>query len=163
MVNTYQGKLDGQERTFAIIVSRFNELITGKLLGGAIDVLTRHSVADESIDVIWVPGAFEIPLIAGRVAAMRRHDGIVCIGALIRGATSHFDYISAQTSRGIAKVAEDSGIPTTFGVLTCDTQEQALERAGSKAGNKGAEAALACLEAANLIMALDAGFGAPTP
>ena len=157
MVRTIQGSMDGSGKRFAIVVSRFNELITGKLLAGAIDALTRHGVSPEAIEVAWVPGAFEIPLVARRLAETQRHDGVICLGALIRGATPHFEYISAQVSRGVAKIAEDSGLPTSFGVLTCDTQDQALERAGSKAGNKGVEAALACLETVRLLEAVDAG------
>lgn len=159
MVKTFEGRLDGSGKKFAIVVSRFNELITGKLLGGAVDLLRRQGVQDDDIQVAWVPGAFEIPIFARRLAASSRYDGVICLGALIRGATPHFEYISAQTSRGIARVAEESGVPTTFGVLTCDTQDQALERAGSKAGNKGGEAALACLEAANLLAEIDAELG----
>ena len=157
MVRTIQGSMDGSGLRFAIVVSRFNELITGKLLAGAVDALVRHGVADDAIDVAWVPGAFEIPLVARRLAVAKRYDGVICLGALIRGATPHFEYISAQVSRGVAKIAEDHDLPTSFGVLTCDTQDQALERAGSKAGNKGVEAALACLETVRLLTAVDAG------
>jgi 6,7-dimethyl-8-ribityllumazine synthase len=159
MVKIYQGHLDGAGRKFGIVVSRYNELISSKLLGGALDMLTRHGVADADVEVAWVPGSFELPLAARRLAASQRYHGVICLGALVRGATPHFDHIAAQTARGIARVAEETGIPTTFGVLTCDTQEQALERAGAKSGNKGADAAIACLETVNLLATLDDAFG----
>jgi 6,7-dimethyl-8-ribityllumazine synthase len=154
-MRTIQGALDGKGKRFALVVSRFNELITTRLLEGAVDALQRHGVAEGDLTTVWVPGAFEIPLLAQKLAKSGRFHGIVCLGALIRGATPHFEYIAAQASRGIAQVAEQTGVPASFGVLTCDTIEQALERAGAKAGNKGAEAALACLEAANLLEAVD--------
>jgi len=159
MVHTYQGVLDGSGKKFAIVVSRFNELITSKLLGGAMDLLTRHGVDENNIAVAWVPGAFEIPIVARRLAGSSKFDAIICLGALIRGGTPHFEYISAQCSRGIMRVAEDTGVPTSFGVLTCDTQEQALERAGAKAGNKGADAALAALETVQLLVQLSNELG----
>ena len=151
MAKTYQGLMDGKGKRFAIVISRFNELVTGKLLGGAQDFLTRHGVSADDIDQAWVPGAFEIPLVARKLAESGRYDAVVCLGCLIRGGTPHFEYISAQCSRGVMKVAEDTGVPTAFGVLTCDTLDQALERAGSKAGNKGSEAAAAALETATLL------------
>jgi 6,7-dimethyl-8-ribityllumazine synthase len=151
MAKTYQGLMDGKGKRFAVVVSRFNELITGKLLGGAQDFLTRHGVATDDIDQAWVPGAFEIPLVARKLAESGRYDAVICLGCLIRGGTPHFEYISAQCSRGVMKVAEDTGVPTAFGVLTCDTLDQALERAGSKAGNKGSEAAAAALETTTLL------------
>ncbi len=151
MPNVKQGELNASGKRFAIVVSRFNEFITGKLLDGALDCLTRHGAADADIDVCWVPGSFEIPLVAGRVAAAGKHDAVVCLGAVIRGQTPHFDYVAAEVSKGVAHVALESGTPTTFGVLTTDTIEQAIERAGTKAGNKGADAALAAIELADLI------------
>jgi len=151
MAKTYQGLMDGKGKRFALVISRFNELITGKLLGGAQDFLLRHGVSEADVDQAWVPGAFEIPLVARKLAQSGRYDAIVCLGCLIRGGTPHFEYISAQCSRGVMKVAEDTGVPIAFGVLTCDTLDQALERAGSKAGNKGAEAASAALETATLL------------
>lgn len=147
--------MNGAGKRFALVVSRFNELITGKLLAGAQDALTRHGVADSDLAVAWVPGAFELPLVARRFAESKNFDGVICLGALIRGSTPHFDYISSQVARGIGNIAEDTGIATSFGVLTCDTLDQALERAGSKAGNKGVEAALACLEAVQLLEVID--------
>jgi 6,7-dimethyl-8-ribityllumazine synthase len=155
----YEAQLDGTGKSFAIVVSRFNELITSKLLGGALDVLKRHGVDDGDLSVVWVPGAFEIPLFAERLARSAKFCGVVCLGALIRGGTPHFEYIASQASRGIAQVAERTRVPISFGVLTCDTLDQALERAGSKAGNRGAEAAMACLEASNLLAALDQDLG----
>ncbi len=155
MVERFEAKMDGSGKRIALVASRFNELITGRLLDGALEALQRHGVATGDLAVAWVPGAFEIPLVARRLATSGKYHGIVCLGALIRGATAHFDYISSQVSRGIATIAEDTGIPTSFGVLTCDTQDQALERAGGKAGNKGVEAALACLEAIQLLEDID--------
>lgn len=154
IVKSYQGMLDGKGKRFALVVSRFNELITSKLLGGATDALERHGTAAKDITVVWVPGAFEIPLVARRLAGSGRFHGVICLGALVRGETPHFEYISAQCSRGIMRVAEDTGVPTAFGVLTCDTTEQALERAGAKAGNKGSQAAYAALETARLLDSL---------
>lgn len=151
MAKTFQGLMDGKGKKFALVVSRFNELVTGKLLGGARDFLTRHGVSADDIDEAWVPGAFEIPLVARKLAQSGRYDAVICLGCLIRGGTPHFEYISAQCSRGVMKVAEDTGVPTAFGVLTCDTLDQALERAGSKAGNKGSEAAAAALETTTLL------------
>lgn len=156
MVERFEAKMDGSGKRFALVVSRFNELVTGKLLAGAQDALLRHGVKSEHLAVAWVPGAFEIPLVARRFAESRKYDGVVCLGALIRGSTPHFDYISSQVARGTGDIACDTGIPTSFGVLTCDTLDQALERAGSKAGNKGVEAALACLEAVKLLELIDA-------
>ncbi len=150
MPNVKQGELNASGKKFAIVISRFNEFITGKLLDGALDCLTRHGAADADIDVYWVPGAFEIPAIARRVARAGRHDAVICLGAVIRGQTPHFDYIAAEVSKGVALVAFESDAPVTFGVLTTDTIEQAIERAGTKAGNKGADAALAAIELADL-------------
>ncbi|HEX3031138.1 MAG TPA: 6,7-dimethyl-8-ribityllumazine synthase [Bacillota bacterium] len=147
----YEGKLVGQGLKFGIVVGRFNEFITGKLLGGALDSLKRHDVADDNVEVAWVPGAFEIPLVAQKMAASGRYDAVICLGAVIRGSTPHFDYVCAEVSKGVAKVNLDTGVPTIFGVLTTDSIEQAIERAGSKAGNKGWEAAATAIEMANLL------------
>ena len=151
MPNVKQGELSASGKKFAIVISRFNEFITGKLLDGALDCLTRHGAADGDIDVYWVPGAFEIPAVARKVARAGRHNAVVCLGAVIRGQTPHFDYIAAEVSKGVALVAFESDVPVTFGVLTTDTIEQAIERAGTKAGNKGADAALAAIELADLM------------
>ncbi len=150
MVTPIQGKLDGKGRSFAIVVARFNEAITSKLLAGAMDILERHGTDPEKVTQVWVPGAFEIPLVAKKLASSGKYHAVICLGAVIRGATPHFEYIAAQTSRGIAQVSLETGVPCLFGVLTCDTIEQALERAGTKAGNKGAQAAMDALEMADL-------------
>ncbi|MBL3572289.1 MAG: 6,7-dimethyl-8-ribityllumazine synthase [Synergistaceae bacterium] len=150
-MRVFQGKLIGTGLRFAVIASRFNDLISSKLLDGVKDVLIRHDVRHQDIDVCWVPGAWEIPLVAKEIALTGRYDGIIAIGAVIRGDTPHFDYVSAEVSKGIAHIGLDQRVPVAFGVLTCDTLEQALLRAGSKAGNKGAEAALAALEMADLL------------
>ena len=148
----YEGKLVAPaEARFAIVVSRFNEFITSKLLGGALDVLSRHDVAAEAVDVVWSPGSFEIPLVTKKLAAGGRYAAIICLGAVIRGGTDHYEYIAAEVSKGIAQVNLTTGVPCIFGVLTCDTIEQAIERAGAKAGNKGADAAAAALEMTNLL------------
>lgn len=144
-----QGQLEGQGLKFGIVVSRFNELFSGKLLEGAKDCLMRHGVDSDAIDVYWVPGAFEVAPVAKRVAAMK-YDAVICIGVVIRGDTPHFNYIAAEVSKGIAQVSLESKIPVIFGVLTCDTLEQAMERSGTKAGNKGYSAAEAALEMANV-------------
>ena len=149
----FQGKLDASGRKFALVVSRFNELIGQQLLAGAHDCLDRHNAA--AADTFWVSGAFEIPAIARRLAASKRYDGIVALGAVIHGDTPHADYINAEVSKGLAKVYFDTGVPATFGVITADTLEQALERAGSKAGNKGWTAALSAIEMVNLEQAID--------
>ena len=150
-MRVFQGKLIGTGLRFAVIASRINDLISSKLLDGVKDVLIRHDVRHQDIDVCWVPGAWEIPLVAKEIALTGRYDGIIAIGAVIRGDTPHFDYVSAEVSKGIAHIGLDQRVPVAFGVLTCDTLEQALLRAGSKAGNKGAEAALAALEMADLL------------
>jgi len=134
-----------------IVVGRFNDFISGQLLSGAKDALHRHGVADDAVDVAWVPGAFEIPLIAKKMAASTRYDAVITLGAVIRGATPHFDYVAAEAAKGVAAVSLQTGVPTIFGVLTTDTIEQAIERAGTKAGNKGWEAAVTAIEMANLI------------
>ena len=150
-MNIYEGKLVSEDVKVGIVVARFNEFITSKLLGGALDGLKRENVKDEDIDVAWVPGAFEIPLIAKKMAASKKYDAVICLGAVIRGATSHYDYVCAEVSKGIAQVSMTSDIPVMFGVLTTDTIEQAVERAGTKAGNKGFECAQGAIEMVNLI------------
>lgn len=137
-----------------IVVARFNEFITGKLLSGALDSFARHGVNAADVDVAWVPGAFEIPLVASRMAESGEYDAVVCLGAVIRGATSHYDHVCAEVSKGVAQASLASGVPVIFGVLTCDTIEQAIERAGSKAGNKGSECAESAIEMANLLRQL---------
>ena len=152
MVNTFEGKLYANENDkFCIVISRFNDFIGSKLLEGAIDTFKRLNVKEENIDVIWVPGAFEIPLSAKFAAETKKYAAIVTLGAIIRGSTSHYDYVCAELSKGIATVSMSSGVPVLFGVLTTDTIEQAVERAGTKAGNKGAQCAQSAIEMANLI------------
>ncbi len=153
-MKTFEGSLIAKDLTFGIIVGRFNEFIGGKLLSGAIDALHRHGVGQDQIDLAWAPGAFEIPLVAKRMAGTGKYDGIICLGAVIRGSTPHFDYVSSEVSKGIAKISLDADIPIIFGVLTTDTIEQAIERAGTKAGNKGFEAAVSAIEMANLLKAM---------
>ena len=149
MANVIHGKLDGTGRKFAIAIARFNSLVTDRLLDGAIDALTRHGVSDDDITVVWVPGAFELPL-ACRWLAAKDNDAVIALGAVIRGSTTHYDYVCSQASRGILDASTTSGKPVAFGLLTCETLEQALERAGSKAGNKGADAAMTALEMTQL-------------
>ncbi|BEP29526.1 6,7-dimethyl-8-ribityllumazine synthase [Helicovermis profundi] len=146
-----EGKLVSDGKKYGIIVARFNEFIGSKLLSGAKDTLIRHGAKDEEIEIIWVPGAFEIPLVAKKLATSGKYDSIICLGAVIRGATSHFEYVSSQLAKGIASVSNDTGIPVIFGVLTTDSIEQAIERAGTKAGNKGSDAALTAIEMVNLL------------
>jgi 6,7-dimethyl-8-ribityllumazine synthase len=150
MIN-YEGNLVAEGLKFGIVVGRFNEFIVSKLLGGAIDGLKRHGVKEEDIEIAWVPGAFEIPLVAKKMVEKNKYDGVICLGAVIRGATPHFDYVCAETSKGIANVSLNSGIPVIFGVLTTDSIEQAVERAGTKAGNKGYDSAVSAIEMANLL------------
>ncbi len=150
MPRVIEGGLKGEGLKTGIVVGRFNEFISSKLLNGAIDGLKRHGVNEDDIEVVWVPGSFEIPLTAARLVETGRFDGVICLGAIIRGATPHFDYVAAEASKGVAKVGLDSGIPVIFGVLTTDTIEQAIERAGTKAGNKGFDAAMSFIEMANL-------------
>lgn len=157
MAKVYEGQLKGENLTFAIVVGRFNEFISTRLLDGALDALRRHGAADDRIHVAWVPGAFEIPLVAQKLARSGRFDAIICLGAVIRGATPHFDFVSTEVAKGVAQVALTSGVPTIFGVLTTDSIEQAVERAGTKAGNKGFAAAMAAMEMANLARELPAG------
>lgn len=153
-IKVNEGNLVSKDLKFGIIIGRFNEFISSKLLSGAIDGLLRHGADEAQIEITWVPGAFEIPLAAQKMANSKRFDAIICIGAVIRGSTPHFDYVSNEMSKGIAKVSLDSGIPVIFGVLTTDTIEQAVERAGTKAGNKGYDAAVTAIEMANLLKAL---------
>lgn len=150
MIN-YEGNLVAEGLKFSIVVGRFNEFIVSKLLGGAIDGLKRHGVKEEDIEIAWVPGAFEIPLVAKKMVEKSKYDGVICLGAVIRGATPHFDYVCAETSKGIANVSLNSGTPVIFGVLTTDSIEQAIERAGTKAGNKGYDSAVSAIEMANLL------------
>lgn len=150
----YEGKLISKGQKFGIIVGRFNEFIGSKLLSGALDGLKRHGVSEDDIELTWVPGAFEIPLVAKKMALTKKYDGVICLGAVIRGATPHFDYVSNEVTKGVASVSLDTGVPIIFGVLTTDTIEQAIERAGTKAGNKGYEAAVTAIEMANLLSEL---------
>jgi 6,7-dimethyl-8-ribityllumazine synthase len=152
---TYEGFLQGEGYRFGIVVGRFNEFISNKLLSGALDCLLRHGVDLADVEAAWVPGAFEIPLVAGRMAKSGKYDAVICLGAVIRGGTPHFDYVASEVSKGIARVGLDAGVPVIFGVLTTDTIEQAVERAGTKAGNKGWDAGLSALEMASLLR----GFG----
>ena len=150
MAKRYVGKLVGEGLKFGVVVARFNEFITSKLLDGAQDTLTRHGVKEADIDVAWTPGSFEIPLIAKKMAESGRYDAIICLGAVIRGGTPHFDYIAAEVSKGIASVSLGTGLPVILGVITADTLEQAIERAGTKSGNYGSQAAMHAIEMANL-------------
>lgn len=153
----YEGALRGEGLSFGIIVSRFNEFISSKLLSGAMDSLLRHGTDPGRVEIAWVPGSFEIPVVAFRMATSGKYDAVICLGAVIRGATPHFDFVAAEVAKGIAKVTLDSGVPVIFGVLTTDTIEQAVERAGTKAGNKGWDAATAALEMANLLRRMGEG------
>ena len=150
-MSTFEGQLVARDFKFAIVVSRFNEFISKSLLSGAMDSLTRHEAAAENVDVAWVPGSFEIPLVASKLAASGKYDAVICLGAVIRGNTPHFDYVAAEVSKGIARVGLDTGVPVAFGIITADTLEQAVDRAGAKAGNKGWQAALTAIEMANLL------------
>ena len=150
-MNVLEGKLVSSEMKIGIVVSRFNEFITSRLLSGAVDALSRHDVADDCIDVAWVPGAFEIPLIASKMAKSGKYDAVICLGAVIRGNTSHYDYVCNEVSKGIAQVSMQSGIPVMFGVVTTENIEQAIERAGTKAGNKGYDAAMGAIEMVKLL------------
>ncbi len=151
MTNIIEGMLTVDNQKFCIITSRFNEFISSKLLSGAIDELIRHGCREENIDVIWVPGAFEIPFMAKKAAKTNRYDAIITLGAVIKGSTSHYDYVCAEVSKGVAAVGLETEVPVIFGVLTCDNIEQAIERAGTKAGNKGSDAAKSAIEMANLV------------
>ncbi len=150
-MKTIEGKLVQENLKIAIVASRFNEFIVSKLIGGAQDGLARHGVQEENITLVWVPGAFEIPVIAKKLAASGNYDAVICLGAVIRGATSHYDYVCAEVSKGIASVSLETGVPVMFGILTTDTIEQAIERAGTKAGNKGYDCALGAIEMVNLM------------
>ena len=151
MIKEIKGQLTAGNANYAIVVSRFNEFITSKLLGGAIDCIQRHDGSDDQITVVWVPGAIEITLAAKKLAASGKYDAVICLGAVIRGQTSHYDYVCQQISRGVGQINYDTGVPAIFGVVTCETIEQAIERAGSKQGNAGANAALAAIEMANVL------------
>jgi len=155
MPKTVEGKLNAQGKRFALVVSRFNDFITEKLLSGALDALIRCGAREEDLEIVKVPGSFEIPLAAKKLAEKRSHHAVICLGAVIRGATPHFDYVSAEGSKGIATVGLECGVPVIFGVVTTDTIEQAIERAGTKAGNKGWSAAITAIEMADLMEALD--------
>jgi|TARA_B100002003_G_C13903617_1_gene440107 6,7-dimethyl-8-ribityllumazine synthase len=155
MSKLFEGLLLGEGLKFGVVVSRFNEFITGKLLEGARDALVRHGVNQEDISVAWVPGAFEIPLVAQKLAQTNNYDALICLGAVVRGGTPHFEYIAAEVTKGIAKVGLDTGLPVTFGIITADTLEQAIERAGTKAGNKGFDAAVDAVEMANLLKGIN--------
>lgn len=149
-----EGKLVSDKIKIGIVASRFNEFITSKLIGGALDGLKRHDVNDDDIELAWVPGAFEIPLIASKMAESGKYDAVICLGAVIRGSTSHYDYVCNEVSKGIAAVSLETGVPVMFGMLTTDNIEQAIERAGTKAGNKGYDCALSAIEMVNLIRSL---------
>lgn len=154
MARIVQGDLSAKGLKFGIVTARFNDFITGKLLEGAIDGLQRHGAAEEDVEVVRVPGAYEIPLAAKMLAQTKKYNAVICLGAVIRGATPHFEYVSAEVSKGVASVSMDTGIPVIFGVLTTDTIEQAIERSGTKSGNKGWDAALSAIEMANVIRQL---------
>jgi len=154
-MKTYEGKLLAPAGAkFAVVVSRFNEFISSKLLGGCMDAMTRHGVDEANVEVAWAPGSWEIPILAQRLAATGNYEAVICLGAVIRGGTDHHQYIAAEAAKGVAQAAMSSGVPCIFGILTCDTLEQAIERAGTKAGNKGADAANAAIEMANLFSQL---------
>lgn len=151
MANIIEGNITAEGLRFAIVASRFNEFITSKLLEGALDMLRRHGAAEDAVDVAWVPGAFEIPLAAKKLAVSGKYDAVICVGAVIRGATSHYDYVCNEVSKGVAQAGLSTGVPVIFGVVTTENIEQAVERAGTKAGNKGADGAMAAMEMANLL------------
>ena len=153
-MSIYEGLLTVTNEKFCIIISRFNEFISAKLLSGALDELKRHGVSEDNIDVVWCPGAFEIPLVAKKCAASKKYNAVITLGAVIKGSTSHYDYVCAEVSKGVASTSLETGVPVIFGVLTTDNIEQAIERAGTKAGNKGSDAAKAAIEMANLMTAI---------
>lgn len=155
MPNVYEGTISAEGKRFALVVSRFNDFISDKLLTGAIDALLRHGARDEDIDIVKVPGSFEIPLMAKKITEKGKYHAVICLGAVIRGSTPHFEYVSSEVAKGVALVGLESGIPVIFGVVTTDTLEQAIERAGTKAGNKGWSAAVAAMEMANLVDSLE--------
>ena len=150
-MKTYEGKLTAEGLKVAIVAARFNEFITNKLVGGAIDALKRHGASEGDLTIAWVPGAFEIPLAAQKMADSGRYDAVICLGAVIRGSTPHFDYVAGEVTKGVAQVTLQTGVPTIFGVLTTENLEQAIERAGTKSGNKGFDAAMTAIEMANLL------------
>ena len=154
-MRTFEGKFDGRDVRIAIVAGRFNEFITSKLVGGALDVLKRNDVSEENIDIAWVPGAFEIPLITKKLANTQKYDAIITLGAVIKGSTPHFDYVCAEVSKGVAQISLQSELPVIFGVLTTNNIEEAIERAGTKAGNKGADAAFSAIEMINLIKEIE--------
>jgi 6,7-dimethyl-8-ribityllumazine synthase len=151
MARVFEGLLDGRKKRFGIVVSRFNELVSNRLLDGAIDCLKRHEVPEDAVDVAWVPGAFEIPLVARALAESKNYDAVICLGAVIRGATSHFERVSSEVTRGVGQAGVQTGVPVIFGILTAESLDLALERAGAKSGNKGWAAAQAALEMADLM------------
>jgi len=150
MVNVIKADLIAKGKKFVVVISRFNEFISSKLLEGCIDTLSRHGVQESSIDVVWVPGAFEIPMLALKCAKSKKYDAVICLGTIIRGATPHFEFVASESAKGVAKVSLDTNVPCIFGVITADNIEQAIERAGTKDGNKGRDAALSAIEMANL-------------
>lgn len=154
MSKVYEGKLLADGLKFGVVVSRFNEFITKKLLDGALDTLKRHGAKEADVEIAWVPGTFEVPLVAQKMASSKKYDAVICLGAVIRGSTPHFDYIAAEVTKGIAQTSMSTGVPTIFGVITTDSIEQAIERAGTKVGNKGSDAAAAAIEMANLVKQL---------
>ena len=156
MPKVIEGELVASGLSFCVVVSRFNEFITSKLLGACLDTLRRHGADDDSVEVVWCPGAFEIPFVAGKAAKSSKYDAVICLGAVIRGSTSHYDLVCGECAKGVASVASETGVPTIFGVVTTDSIEQAIERAGTKAGNKGGDAAMAAIEMANLVRAMNA-------
>ena len=151
MANLIKADLVAKNKKFAVVISRFNEFISSNLLSGCNDTLVRHGVQDSAIDVVWVPGAFEIPLVAQKLAKSKKYDAIICLGTVIRGATPHFEFVASEVAKGVAKISLDFSLPCIFGVITADTLEQAIERAGTKDGNKGRDAALSAIEMANLV------------
>ncbi|OEU52648.1 MAG: 6,7-dimethyl-8-ribityllumazine synthase [Desulfobacterales bacterium C00003060] len=155
MPNVYEGKISAEGKRFALVVSRFNDFISDRLLSGALDALVRHGARDEDIDIVKVPGSFEIPFMAKKMAEKEKHHAVICLGAVIRGSTPHFEYVSGEVAKGIALVGLESGVPVIFGVVTTDTLEQAIERAGTKAGNKGWDAAVAAMEMAGLVESVE--------
>ena len=152
MVKTIEGNLIAKGKKFGIIASRFNDFITKELVSGCLDTLIRHGVNNEDLSITWVPGAFEVPLLAQRLAKSKSYDALICLGTVIRGSTPHFEYVASEVAKGIAKVSLDTGLPVIFGIITADTIEQAVERAGTKEGNKGKDAAMSAIEMANLLM-----------
>ncbi|MBP8954012.1 MAG: 6,7-dimethyl-8-ribityllumazine synthase [Armatimonadetes bacterium] len=155
MPRVIEGKLDATGLKFGIVVSRFNEFITGKLLAGALDAIVRHGGSDEDVDVVWMPGSFELPLAAKKMAESGKYDAVICVGAVIRGGTSHFDFVAGEAAKGIAQAAMQTGIPVIFGVITTETIEQAIERAGTRLPNRGFEAAVTAIEAVNALKQID--------